>query len=108
MPLAEVSGEKPLKSDWPSTTSGGAPLTAGIGFHSRTRLLLVSATAKTTPSLCTADGLLRPATSGKSEDAVVSKSGCPSTMSGSPTQAGQSESWGSSTSGSGTKPLTLL
>ena len=107
MPVGEVSGALAEKSGWPSTTSGSVPFTSGIELQSRTRLLLVSATARRMPSLCTADGLLRPGTSGRSEESVVSKSGCPSTVSGRPTQAGHAASWGRRASGSGTKPDTF-
>src|SRR5215471_4335068 len=89
-----------LKSGCPTTTSAGALLEEGMVFQINTRLLFVSATARTVPSVATAVGSCRPLC--EAAGSMVVKSGCPNTKLALPPQTGQRAPWpGGSCSGAG-------
>src|SRR6266478_6900869 len=76
-----------LKSGCPTTTSAGALWDAGMVFQINTRLLFVSATARTAPSVATSVGNCIPLC--EAAGSVFVKSACPSTRLAVPPQAGQ-------------------
>src|SRR5579875_3451286 len=58
--LTTTGSVRVVKSGWPNTTSAGWPIYCGMLSHSSTRLLPVSATATTFPSVATPSGRFMP------------------------------------------------
>src|SRR5271157_4435271 len=101
--LGVLLGGRPelAKSACPTTTSAGTSLVVGIRFQIRTRLWLVSATTRCTPSEATAVGSRRLFCEAVRFSVIVVKSGCPSTTVARPTQTGHLPLYGRSAVGLG-------